>query len=88
MYCYQCTLMKLKTVNWQDYSRWIWGFSIDDYVENPAALARINANITKEELAERMNVSQAYISKIESKDKVSDKALKKVLEACKALELN
>jgi ribosome-binding protein aMBF1 (putative translation factor) len=42
-------------------------FELEDYVQNPVALARIRADLTQEELAERLKVSQAYISKIESK---------------------
>ena len=53
-------------------------FDPADYVDNPVALAHINAGITQEELAQRMSVSQAYISKIEGHDKVTAKMLKKV----------
>lgn len=53
-------------------------FTLEDYVENPIALARIKANITQEELATYLNVSQAYISKIESKEKVPVKLMAKV----------
>ena len=53
-------------------------FELTDYVDNPVALARINACITQEELAERMNVTQAYISKLEAQSKVTAKVLKKV----------
>ena len=49
-------------------------------MDNPVALARINADLTQEELAIRMKVTQAYISKLESQDKVSVKVLKKVKE--------
>lgn len=53
-------------------------FNPDDYVENPVALARIKAGMTQEELARRMNVSQAYISKIETQQKLTAKMLQKV----------
>ena len=53
-------------------------FQVEDYVSNAVALARINANLTQKELANLMNVSQAYISKIEGQDKVSAKTLNKV----------
>ncbi|HHF7345999.1 TPA: helix-turn-helix transcriptional regulator [Legionella feeleii] len=33
-----------------------------DYVDNPVALARIQAGLTQEELASLMGVTQAYIS--------------------------
>lgn len=53
-------------------------FELTDYVDNPVALARINAGITQEELAKRMKVTQAYISKLEAQNKVSAKVFKKV----------
>ena len=53
-------------------------FNLTDYVDNPVALARINAGITQETLAKRMNVTQAYISKIEAQSKVTAKVLQKV----------
>jgi len=56
-------------------------FELTDYVDNPAALARINAGITQEELAKRMDVTQAYISKLEAQSKVTAKVLKKIKAA-------
>lgn len=53
-------------------------FDLADYVDNPIALARIKAGITQEELANRMDVTQAYISKIETQDKITAKMLQKV----------
>jgi DNA-binding XRE family transcriptional regulator len=53
-------------------------FDPADYVDNPIALARIKAGITQEELASKMGVSQAYISKIEAQSKVTAKMLQKV----------
>ncbi|MFZ2315762.1 MAG: helix-turn-helix transcriptional regulator [Gammaproteobacteria bacterium] len=53
-------------------------FDPADYIDNPIALARVKANITQEELAKRMKVTQAYISKIEAQDKVTMKVLQKV----------
>lgn len=53
-------------------------FALEDYVDNPVALARIQAGITQAELARRMNVSQAYVSKIEAQAKASNKMLVKV----------
>ena len=58
-------------------------FELTDYVDNPVALARINAGITQETLAKRMNVTQAYISKLEAQSKVTAKVLKKVKAAIK-----
>ena len=60
-------------------------FSPEDYVENPIALARIKACMTQEELAKVINVSQAYISKIEKQKKVTAKLLHKVKLAIKKL---
>lgn len=56
-------------------------FELTDYVDNPVALARINAEMTQEELAKRMNVTQAYISKLEAQSKVTAKVLKKIKAA-------
>jgi len=56
-------------------------FRPEDYVSNPVALARIKARLTQAELAERMGVSQAYVSKIEGQPKVSAKVLEKVQRA-------
>lgn len=53
-------------------------FDPADYVDNPIALARIKAGLTQAELAKRMQVTQAYISKIEAQDKVTAKMLQKV----------
>jgi ribosome-binding protein aMBF1 (putative translation factor) len=56
-------------------------FQVEDYVDNPVALARIKARISQSELARRMGVSQAYISKIERQDKVTAKLLERVTTA-------
>lgn len=56
-------------------------FDPADYVENPIALARIKAHLTQAELANLLNVTQAYISKIERQKKVTAKLLNKVREA-------
>ena len=53
-------------------------FILEDYVDNPVALARIKAKITQAELARRMDVSQAYVSKIEAQSRVSAKVLAKI----------
>jgi len=53
-------------------------FEPEDYIENPVALARIKAGLTQDELAQRMHVSQAYISKIETQDNLTTKMLQKV----------
>ncbi|AOW57602.1 TPA: helix-turn-helix transcriptional regulator [Legionella pneumophila] len=60
-------------------------FDPADYVDNPVALARIQAGLTQEELAKLMAVTQAYISKIENQKKVSVKLLNKVHEALRGV---
>ncbi|KTD64235.1 helix-turn-helix protein [Legionella santicrucis] len=52
-------------------------FNPADYIDNPVALARIQAGLTQEELANLMRVTQAYISKIENQEKVTHKMLTK-----------
>lgn len=59
-------------------------FELTDYIDNPVALARINAGITQETLAEHMNVTQAYISKLEAQSKVTPKVMMKVKAAIKS----
>lgn len=56
-------------------------FDPTDYIDNPVALARIQAGITQEELAKLMNVTQAYVSKIENQGKVTAKMMQKVTKA-------
>lgn len=63
-------------------------FDPADYVDNPVALARINAGITQKELAKRMRVTQAYISKIENQDRITPKLLKKIKELLIAIKKN
>ena len=58
----------------QDYEK----FDLEEYVQNPVALARIRAHLTQEELAERLNVSQAYISKIENQLTVPPKLIQRI----------
>ena len=60
-------------------------FSLEDYVSNPVALARIEANLTQKELSEAMGVSQAYVSKLEAQSKVSAKMLSKVKSALRSI---
>lgn len=56
-------------------------FRVADYVDNPVALARIKARISQSELARRLDVSQAYISKIERQERVTAKLLARVNRA-------
>ena len=58
-------------------------FDAADYIDNPVALIRIKARMTQEELAKHLNVSQAYVSKIENQKKVSIKILQKVKDSLK-----
>lgn len=58
----------------QDYTK----FELEEYVKNPVAIARIHAGLTQEELAERLEVSQAYISKIENQLTVPLKLMQKI----------
>ncbi len=61
-------------------------FVLEDYIKNPVALMRIKASITQEELAEKMEVTQAYISKIERQKKVTPKMLQKIHKALLAFK--
>lgn len=56
-------------------------FELSDYIDNPVALLRIEQQKTQEQLAVAMNVSQAYISKLEKQSKVSAKVMAKVKAA-------
>ena len=56
-------------------------FVPSDDIDNPVALARIQAGITQEELAKLMSVTQAYVSKIENQEKVTPKIMQKVTKA-------
>lgn len=56
-------------------------FVLEDYVDNPVALARVKAHITQKELARRLGVTQAYISKIERQEKVTPELLARVKAA-------
>ena len=59
-------------------------FVLEDYIQSPVSLARIRAGVTQKELAKRMGVTQAYISKIENQDKATPKLLEKVNAALMA----
>lgn len=56
-------------------------FDPADYVENPVALARLQAQVKQADLAQYMKVTQSYISKLEHADHVSEEALRKVKTA-------
>ncbi|GAB6040802.1 helix-turn-helix domain-containing protein [Endothiovibrio diazotrophicus] len=60
-------------------------FQVGSYVENPVKAMRIEAGIRQEELADRLGVSQGYISKIERRShKVTGRLMARVEEALKA----
>ena len=56
-------------------------FVLEDYIDNPVALARMRAHLTQKQLAERMEVTQAYISKVERQDKVTPMLLERATKA-------
>lgn len=58
-------------------------FELKEYVQNPVALARIYAGLTQENLAKYLQVSQAYISKIEKQIKVTPKIIQQVKKVIK-----
>lgn len=56
-------------------------FQLEDYVDNPVALARIKTRVSQAELARRLGVSQAYISKVERQERVTAKLQERVSRA-------
>lgn len=61
-------------------------FILEDYVDNPVALARIKAGITQEQLAQRLGVSQAYVSQLERRTNLTSKMLERVRNAIRGTE--
>jgi DNA-binding XRE family transcriptional regulator len=54
-------------------------FVLSDYINNPIRVARIQAGLTQQEFAQRLGVTQGYVSRIEGRNfKVSDKLMTKV----------
>ncbi len=53
-------------------------FDVARYISSPVKAARIKAELSQEDLAMRMGVSQAYVSKMEKARKVSPKVLHQV----------
>ncbi|MEI8054661.1 MAG: helix-turn-helix transcriptional regulator [bacterium] len=61
-------------------------FEPSDFIKNKIALARMKAKITQVSLAKHLNVSQAYISKIENDEyKVTKKLFEKVTNVIEKL---
>ena len=58
-------------------------FDPADFIQNPVALSRMKAGVKQVDLARKMDVSQAYVSKLEHAETVSEAALERVLEALK-----
>ena len=56
-------------------------FVLEDNLSNPVAIARVQADLSQDDLAQRMGVSQAYISKIERQTKITPKVIAKVKAA-------
>lgn len=57
-------------------------FDPRNFIKNPIALRRMQAKLTQTELAKRLNVSQAYISKIEQDEhEITKETLDKAYKA-------
>lgn len=54
---------------------------VSDYIKNPVRAARIEAGLSQAQLATRMGVSQAYVSKVEAQNKVTPKLMVNVRAA-------
>jgi len=61
-------------------------FDPADYIDNPVAIDRMRAGVKQKELAQAMDVSQAYISKLEAADHITPAALKRVRTALNSLK--
>jgi len=60
-------------------------FVISDYIKNPIRVARIEAGLSQAQFAQRLGVTQGYVSRIEGHNfKVSDKLMRKVSSALAA----
>lgn len=57
-------------------------FVISDYIKNPIRIARIEAGLSQAQFADRLGVTQGYISRIEGRNfKPTDKLMLKVTQA-------
>jgi ribosome-binding protein aMBF1 (putative translation factor) len=70
---------------WADEDEDYIDFAPADYVENPVALARLQAQVKQVDLARHMKATQPYISKLEHADQVSNEALQKIKAALKEM---
>jgi len=82
IHAYRVLKKQIDKVLNEDYEK----FELKDYVQNPVALARIQANLTQKDLADHLEVTQAYISKIENQDTVAPNVLNKMIKAIKKLK--
>lgn len=82
-------------IPWDEYQRLIHQdsaddeefipFDVADYIDNPIKAMRVKANLTQVQLAKLMDVSQAYIGKIERAGHTpTDKLLKRIEQAISA----
>ncbi|MGD9152231.1 MAG: helix-turn-helix transcriptional regulator [Gammaproteobacteria bacterium] len=72
-------IQAFKTID-QEYE----DFDPKDFIKNPITLLRMRAKITQTELAKRLKVTQAYISKIENDNyNVTSEVLKKIKKVLK-----
>ncbi|EKE01188.1 MAG: hypothetical protein ACD_21C00196G0005 [uncultured bacterium] len=74
--------MVIQCVSQKDYV----DFDPADFIKNRIALVRMRAGITQDSLAKYLNVSQAYISKIENDEyKVTNQLFEKIDRAIKKI---
>jgi len=54
-------------------------FVLSDYIKNPIRVARVEAGLSQQQFAERLGVTQGYVSRIEGRNfKVTDKLMLKI----------
>ena len=79
-------VLRKKCLSQQQFSNIYTDFDPSDFIKNKIALARMRAKITQASLAKYLNVSQAYISKIENDEyNVTDKLFIKITGAIKKI---
>jgi ribosome-binding protein aMBF1 (putative translation factor) len=62
-------------------------FDPANYIQNPIALARIRAPLSREELAQRLGISVFYLGKIERSTQVREKMLARVKGVLSGIQL-